>query len=65
MATDPKTRAWAHYDINRHAIEVILQDPEGLRKAVREADRAMAARAGDRSAPPVYLAGKTGAASRT
>ena len=59
-----KTRAWAHYDINRHAIEVILQDPEGLRKAVREADRAMAARAGDRDAPPVYLAGRTSAESR-
>jgi hypothetical protein len=53
-----KTRAWAHYDINRHAIETILQDPEGLRKAVREADRTMAARAGDRGAAPVYLAGK-------
>jgi hypothetical protein len=53
-----KTRAWAHYDINRHAIETILQDPEGLRKAVREADRAMSAHAGDRNAAPVYLAGR-------
>lgn len=53
-----KTRAWAHYDINRHAIETILLDPEGLRKAVREADRAMSACAGDRAASPVYLAGK-------
>ena len=59
-----KTRAWAHYDINRHAIEVILQDPEGLRKAVRDADRAMMARAGDRNAPPVYLAGKVSDQSR-
>ena len=46
-----KTRAWAHYDIMRHTIETILLDPEGLRKAVREADRQMAARAGDRNAP--------------
>ena len=59
-----KTRAWAHYDINRHAIEIILQDPEALRKAVRDADRAMSARAGDRSAPPVYLAGKVSDKSR-
>ena len=44
-----KTRAWAHYDIMRHAIETILLDPEGLRRAVREADREMAARAGNRS----------------
>ena len=59
-----KTRAWAHYDINRHAIEIILQDPEGLRKAVREADRVMAARAGDRNAAPVYLAGRVSEKSR-
>ncbi len=59
-----KTRAWAHYDINRHAIEIILQDPEALRKAVREADREMSARAGDRNAPPVYLAGKVSDKSR-
>jgi Zinc carboxypeptidase len=59
-----KTRAWAHYDINRHAIEVILQDPEALRKAVRDADRAMETRAGDRDAQPVYLAGKVSEKSR-
>jgi len=53
-----KTRAWAHYDIMRHAIDTILLDPEALRTAVREADRQMMARAGDRSASPVYLAGK-------
>src|SRR5215467_5357854 len=45
-----KTRAWAHYDIMRHSIETILLDPEGLRRSVREADRQMSARAGDRSA---------------
>jgi murein tripeptide amidase MpaA len=59
-----KTRAWAHYDIMRHTIETILLDPEALRKAVREADRQMAARAGDRSAAPVYLAGKVSDKSR-
>ena len=45
-----KTRAWADYDIMRHSIDIILQDPQALRSAVREADREMAARAGDRSA---------------
>jgi len=52
-----RTRAWANYDIMRHSIDTILLDPEALRKAVRDADKEMAARAGDRSAPPVYLAG--------
>jgi hypothetical protein len=59
-----KTRAWANYDINRHAIETILLDPEGLRRAVREADRQMSARAGDPNAAPVYLAGKVSDKSR-
>src|SRR5579862_731364 len=59
-----KTRAWAHYDIMRHSIETILLDPEALRRAVREADRAMASRAGDRSAAPVYLSGKVSDQSR-
>ncbi len=53
-----KTRAWAHYDIMRHTFDIICADPEGLRSAVREADRQMMARAGDKNAPPVYLAGK-------
>jgi hypothetical protein len=53
-----KTRAWANYDIMRHSIDTILLDPEGLKTAVRKADQAMMARAGDRSAAPVYLAGK-------
>ena len=53
-----KTRAWAHYDIMRHTFDIICADPEGLRNAVREADKQMMARAGDRSAPPVYLAGR-------
>jgi len=59
-----KTRAWAHYDIMRHAIETILLDPEALRRAVRESDAQMMARAGDRSAAPVYLAGKVSDKSR-
>jgi len=57
-----RTRAWANYDIMRHSIDTILLDPEALRKAVRNADKEMAARAGDRSAPPVYLAGTVSSA---
>jgi hypothetical protein len=53
-----KTRAWANYDIMRHSIDTILLDPEGLRKAVRDADRETMARAGNRSAEAVYLGGK-------
>jgi hypothetical protein len=56
-----RTRAWANYDIMRHSIDTILLDPEALRKAVRDADKQMAARAGDRSAAPVYLAGTVSA----
>jgi hypothetical protein len=59
-----RTRAWANYDIMRHTFDIITADPESLRKAVREADRAMSARAGDRSAEPVYLAGKVSDKSR-
>jgi hypothetical protein len=59
-----KTRAWAHYDIMRHSIDTIMLDPEGLRRAVREADRETASRAGNHSAPPVYLAGKVSDKSR-
>jgi murein tripeptide amidase MpaA len=59
-----KTRAWAHYDIMRHSIETILLDPEALRRSVREADREIMARAGDRGAEPVYLAGKVSEKSR-
>lgn len=60
-----KTRAWAHYDIMRHSIETILQDPEGLKRAVRDADAQMSARAGNRAAAPVYLAGKVSDKSRS
>jgi hypothetical protein len=59
-----KTRAWAHYDIMRHTIDTILLNPEALRRAVRDADQQMMDRAGDRSAAPVYLAGKVSSKSR-
>ncbi len=59
-----KTRAWAHYDIMRHSIDIVVEDPQKLRRAVREADREMMARAGDRTAAPVYLAGKVSDKSR-
>ena len=59
-----KTRAWAHYDIMRHSIETILLDPEALRRAVREADREIASRAGNPNADPVYLAGRVSQKSR-
>ena len=60
-----KTRAWAHYDIMRASVQTILQDPEALRIAVRAADAAAMAGAGDRSAAPVYLGGEVdGTASK-
>ncbi len=59
-----KTRAWANYDIIRHTFDIICADPEGLRKSVRAADQAMLVRAGNRSAEPVYLAGKVSEKSR-
>jgi murein tripeptide amidase MpaA len=59
---DPKTRAWADYDIMVHSINIVTEDPQALRTAVRNADAKYAAQAGDRSAPPIYLAGKTSAA---
>jgi hypothetical protein len=53
-----RTRAWANYDIMRHTFDIITADAESLREAVREADRGMSERAGNRNAEPVYLAGK-------
>lgn len=53
-----KTRASANYDIMRNTLDIIAQNPQALRQAVRDADSRMAAQAGDRSAPPVYLGGK-------
>jgi hypothetical protein len=58
-----KTRAWANYDIMVHSIDIVTEDPQLLRKAIRDADAKYAAMAGDRSAPPIYLAGKTGTGS--
>ncbi len=59
-----RTRAWANYDIMRHSIETILLDPQALRQAVRQADRDLESRAGDRSAAAVYLSGKVSDKSR-
>jgi hypothetical protein len=58
-----KTRAWSDYDIMMHSIDIVTEDPQALRKAVRAADAKYAAMAGDRNAPPIYLAGKTSAGS--
>jgi hypothetical protein len=60
---EAKTRAWANYDIMVHSIDIVTEDPQALRRAVRAADAKYAAMAGDKNAPPVYLAGKTGAGS--
>jgi len=57
----PKTRAWADYDIMVHSIDIVTENPQSLRTAIRNADAKYSAQAGDRSAPPVYLAGKTSA----
>ncbi|CAN5420075.1 M14 family metallopeptidase [soil metagenome] len=59
-----KTRAWSNYDIMVHSIDVVVEDPQALRTAVRAADAKYAAMAGDRNAAPVYLGGKTSDASR-
>lgn len=59
---NPKTRAWANYDIMVHSIDIVTENPEALRDAIREADARYAAQAGDRNAPPIYLAGKNSAA---
>ena len=56
---DPKTRAWSNYDIMVNSIDIVTEDPQALRTAVHAADAKYAAMAGDRNAPPVYLAGKT------
>jgi murein tripeptide amidase MpaA len=56
---DPKTRAWSNYDIMVHSIDIVVEDPQALRSAVRKSDAMYAAMAGDRKAAPVYLGGKT------
>jgi hypothetical protein len=60
---DPKTRAWANYDIMVHSIDIVTEDPRSLRSAIRAADAKYAAMAGDRNAPPIFLAGKTSESS--
>ena len=60
---DPKTRAWSNYDIMVDSIDIVTEDPQALRDAVRAADAKYAAMAGNRDAPPIYLAGKTSEAS--
>jgi murein tripeptide amidase MpaA len=60
---DPKTRAWANYDIMVASIDIVTEDPESLRTSITSADEKYAAMAGDRNAAPVYLAGKTASGS--
>ena len=59
----PKTRAWSNYDIMVNSIDIVTEDPQLLRKAIRAGDTKYAAMAGDRNAPPIFLAGKTGEGS--
>lgn len=54
----PKTRAWSHYDIMLHSIDIVTEDPQALRKAVRDSDAADAAMAGHRD-QQMFLGGKT------
>ncbi|MGI4854780.1 MAG: M14 family zinc carboxypeptidase [Janthinobacterium lividum] len=53
-----KTRAWSNYDIMLHSIDIVAEDPQALRKAVRDSDSADAAMAGHRD-QQMYLGGKT------
>ncbi|MGI4756541.1 MAG: M14 family zinc carboxypeptidase [Janthinobacterium lividum] len=54
----PKTRAWSNYDIMLHSIDIVTEDPQALRSAVRASDAADAAMAGHRD-QQMYLGGKT------
>ena len=53
-----KTRAWSNYDIMLHSIDIVAEDPQALRKAVRDSDAADAAMAGKRD-QQMFLGGKT------
>jgi hypothetical protein len=53
-----KTRAWANYDIMVHSIDIVAEDPQALRKAVRDSDAADAAMAGHKD-QQMFLGGKT------
>ncbi len=54
----PRTRAWSNYDIMLHSIDIVTEDPQALRKAVRDSDAADAAMAGHRD-QEMFLGGKT------
>lgn len=58
----PKTRAWSNYDIMVHSIDIVTEDPQALRKAVKDSDAADAALAGKRD-QEMFLGGKTAASS--
>jgi len=58
----PKTRAWSNYDIMVHSIDIVTEDPQALRKAVRDSDAADAAMAGNKN-EKMFLGGKTSAES--
>ncbi len=49
-----KTRVWAHYDVMRHAIDIISRDPAALETAARTADGEIARQEGK----PLFLAGE-------
>ena len=59
-----KTRAWSNYDIMVHSIDIVAEDPQALRKAVRDSDVADAAMAGHKD-QQVFLGGKTADTSRS
>ncbi|HEY9138504.1 MAG TPA: M14 family zinc carboxypeptidase [Terriglobus sp.] len=57
-----KTRAWSNYDIMVHSIDIVAEDPQALRKAVKDSDAADAAMAGKKD-EKMFLGGKTSAES--
>ncbi|MEK6397923.1 MAG: M14 family zinc carboxypeptidase, partial [Terriglobus sp.] len=57
-----KTRAWSNYDIMVHSIDIVAEDPQALRKAVKDSDAADAAMAGNKD-QKMFLAGRTSAES--
>ena len=54
-----RTRAWADYDIMRHTIDIIMEDPQALRRPSAMRTRDSAAQAGDRSRQPSIWAAKS------
>jgi murein tripeptide amidase MpaA len=50
-----RTRVWAHYDVMRHAIDIVSRDAAALRTAVAAADREIANQEGR----PLFLAGES------